>query len=216
MPSRYSVVLYTLHPHISLPNWRDTEARSVTIQQKLSPFSQIRILVIFYAQLQSQKSILWALPATSPAILRKSPRVKGCLRSSSPARGRDAGYTPATVFKRGITCDMSAQSRSILIMCQACIFFLKASNDKQETKDSERKLGEASIKSWEYEKWALGECLAVNSERSLPTNHPVPWNFIQIRLWDQEGKGMLEWKTGLVAEAEWNLPDTWSFVPYHI
>lgn len=176
---------------------------------------QIRILAIFYAQLQSQKSILWALPATTPAILRKSPGVKGCLRSSSPARGRDEGYTPATAFKRGIACDMPAQSRSILIMCQACRFFLKVSNDKQKTKDSKRKLGEASIKSWEHEKWALGECLAVNAERGLTTNHPVPWHFLQIRLWGQEAEGRLEWKIELVAEAEWNLPDSSSFVPYH-
>jgi hypothetical protein len=55
---------------------------------------------------------------------------------------------------------MPEESHSILIMCQACRFFLKADSDKQETKDSERKPGKASIKSREYEKWGLKKCLA--------------------------------------------------------
>lgn len=36
-------------------------------------------------------------------------------------------------------------------MCQACSCFLKAGSDKQKTKDSERKSGEMSIKSWALE-----------------------------------------------------------------
>lgn len=80
---------------------------------------------MFYAQLQSQRSALGVLPATSPAILRKLPGVKGCLRSSLPSRKREAGYNPATAFKGGITCEMPAQSHSILIMCQARRFFFE-------------------------------------------------------------------------------------------
>lgn len=55
--------------------------------------------------------------------------------------GRDTGYNLATAFKRGITCEMPVQSHSILIMCQACRFFLKAGSDKQKTKDSRENQG---------------------------------------------------------------------------
>lgn len=55
-------------------------------------------------------------------------------------------YNPPSLFKRGITYKMQVQSHSILIMCQACRFFLKAGSDRQKTKDSERKSGEASNK----------------------------------------------------------------------
>lgn len=54
---------------------------------------------------------------------------------------------------------MPVPSHSILITRQACRFCLKAGSDKQKTKDSERKSGEASIKSWEHEKQGLGKCL---------------------------------------------------------
>ena len=121
---------------------------------------------------KKEKSILWALPATSSEILRKLPGVKGRLRSSSPARGRDRGYNPASTFKRGITCEMPVQSHSILIMCQACRFFLKAGSDKQETKDSDRKSGEASNKSWALE-MGSGKRLAVNDDGAVGRIHEV-------------------------------------------
>lgn len=55
------------------------------------------------------------------------------------------GYNPPSLFKRGITYKMQVQSHSILIMCQACRFFLKAGRDRQK-KDFQRKSGEASNK----------------------------------------------------------------------
>lgn len=136
-------------------------------------FPCLKIFSPILGRTTKSKSAVWALPATSPAILRKLPRVKGCLRSSLPARGRDADFNPAIAFKQSITWEMPVQSRSILIMCQACRLFLKASGDKQKTKDSKRKLGEASIKNWEHEEWALGKCLAVNDDGVVGRTHEV-------------------------------------------
>lgn len=43
---------------------------------------------------------------------------------------------------------------------------MRAGSDKQKTKNSERKSGEANIRSQEHKQWGLGRCLAVNDEES--------------------------------------------------
>lgn len=118
---------------LTLPSWGVTETHSIKVHRglQLSIRSFLTSLPqdlqpIIHAKLQSQRKVHLAnLVSNLPSNSQKLPGVKERLWSSSPARGRDAGDNPATVFNRGITCEMPVQCHSILIMCQACRFFLE-------------------------------------------------------------------------------------------
>lgn len=127
----YPMGLCALPPHIWLLNWRFRETCSVKAPQGMY---SIRSYTFLHLKMRNHILHTTTKPKERASCepWQQPPQQSSgnCLEWKGVwdlhhLPGRDTGYNLATAFKRGITCEMPVQSHSILIICQACRFFLR-------------------------------------------------------------------------------------------